>query len=86
MDLLSTVQLANPTQPKNRFVSQPWLIAYGLLNFCFLVRDMLTDHWIKLTHLQFFWGGAFILSRRIKMPSPRSRNQLDFIAHSSRSS
>ena len=54
----------------------------GLLDFGFLVRDMLASLWIELDDFDFFRRGPLVFGRSIEMTGTRGGFQFDFFSAS----
>jgi len=52
-----------------------------LLDFCFLVHDVLSYDWIEFFHFQFSCHGALILGRGVEMSGARGGHEFDLVSH-----
>jgi len=70
--------IKNPAVP-GFFVITYWTA--NLFDLGFLVHYIFTYRRIEFLHLQFFWHGAFVFGRSVKVTSVSRRNHFNFIAH-----
>ena len=53
----------------------------GLLDFCFLVDHVFTDHWVVFFNFHFVRHGALVLGRGVVMTSVSAGDEFDFVTH-----
>lgn len=54
-----------------------------LLDFGFLVHDVLANRWVKLFHFKFASHGALVFGRGVEVSSARRGHEFDFFSHES---